>query len=107
MGKKEFRNQVEAKLEASLSEFVKGVSEKKFKKLVKKAGKLLSEGLFTAEEKIVEAVAVPEVKAKKAKAVKVEKVAKKAPVKKAKAAKPVVPAVKRSRKPKEVPAVQA
>lgn len=107
MGKKEFRGQVEAKLETSLAEFSKALSEKKFKKLVKKAGKLLSEALFTAEEKIIEAVAIPEVKAKKAKAAKVEKVAKKAPVKKVKTAKPVVPVVKKSRKPKEVPAEQA
>ena len=56
MGKKEFRNQLEAKLETSIAEFSKGLSEKKFKKLVKKAGKLLSEGLFMAEEKIIEAV---------------------------------------------------
>lgn len=107
MGKKEFRSQVEAKLETSLAEFGKGLSEKKFKKLVKKAGKLLSEGLFVAEEKITEAPAVPVVKVKKAKAAKVEKVAKKAPVKKVKAAKSVVPVVKKSRKPKVVPTEQA
>ena len=48
MDKKELRAQIETKLEAALAEFGKGTAEKKFKKHIKKASKLLAEGLGSA-----------------------------------------------------------
>jgi predicted kinase len=97
MDKKDLRNQIEAKLEAALAEFAKGVSEKKFKKHVKKASKLLSEGLAVPAEEKVEK---PAKKAKVPKAapatevVEIKKAPKKAPVKQAKKA--ATPAKKKS-----------
>ena len=94
MDKKDFRGQIETKLEASLAEFSKAVGEKKFKKHIKKASKLLAEGLTgtaAAEHgKPAEQPAAKPVKqdkaqktaAKSAKAEKIEKIAV-PPVKKA------------------------
>lgn len=44
MNKKQFRKDIEAKLDTSFRHLVKG-SEKKFRKLIKKAAHLLKEGL--------------------------------------------------------------
>ena len=127
MDKKDFRAQIETKLEAALAEFGKGIAEKKFKKHIKKASKLLAEGFASAPIAIEPKPAVPatikpvkQAKAKKAaakpaEAEKVEKVEKAlvsaAPVKKAakkvaakKAAKATTTAPK-SKKTAESPAV--
>ncbi len=89
MSNKDLRNQIETKLETALAEFGKGVSEKKFKKHIKKASKLLSEGLDLPAAEPVEKPA-KKAKAPKAVAVKepveVKKAPKKAPVKQAKKA---------------------
>jgi|GEM_PF-3264308 len=69
--KKEIRKLVETKIEAALLEFKKDLSEKKFKKHIKKAGKILSDGLLAAE-----AAATKAKKAVTAKPVKAKKVAK-------------------------------
>lgn len=45
MNKKELRSQIEQKIETALAEFAKGISEKKFKKHIKKAAKIVSDGL--------------------------------------------------------------
>jgi hypothetical protein len=94
MDKKGFRAQIEAKLETALAEFSDGESEKKFKKHIKKATKILVEGLVfpveKPEPKLEEAVQTTpgkKVNGKKTLEVKGEKIVKKAPVKKAKNAK--------------------
>ncbi|HWB26708.1 MAG TPA: hypothetical protein VG738_14585 [Chitinophagaceae bacterium] len=51
MDKKELRAQVQAKIEAALAEFAKGVSEKKFKKYIKKAAKIVADGLSVPSAK--------------------------------------------------------
>ncbi len=93
MDKKDFRVQIETKLEVALAEFSKGIGEKKFKKHIKKASKLLAEGLTgtaAAEEaKPAEQPAAKPVKQPKAK---------KVDAKTAKAEKIVVPTVKKAAK---------
>ncbi len=73
MDKKDFRAQIETKLETALAEFSKGIGEKKFKKHIKKASKLLAEGLTgttAAEEtKPAEQAAAKPIKQPKAKKV--------------------------------------
>ncbi len=92
MDKKSLRTQVETKISAALADFSKDVSEKKFKKHIKKAAKILSDGLtISTPKKAAPAPAVKKVKeaatpapvAKKAKAApkKTAKAAKKAPAK--------------------------
>ncbi len=85
--KKEIRKQVEAKIEAALIEFKKDLSEKKFKKHIKKASKILSDGLIAAE------AASQAKKAAPAKPVKAKKASKPAAKKAKKAAKKISTAV--------------
>lgn len=63
MDKKQFRKDIEAKLDTGFGHLVKG-SDKKFKKLIKKAAHLLADGLHKPEPKPTKA------KAKKALAAK-------------------------------------
>jgi len=85
MDKKALRGQVEAKLETALADFSKDVSNKKFKKHIKKASKILSDGLLLPGKKAIpKKVAVKEAKVlpKKAAPKKAKKAAKaKAPAK--------------------------
>ncbi len=75
MDKKTLRTQVEAKIEAALAGLPKDLSDKKFKKHIKKAAKILSEGLtVSAPAKDTPDKADP----KKAKAAPKKAVAKKA-----------------------------
>ncbi len=74
MDKKALRLQVEAKLETALADFKKGLSDKKFKKHIKKASKLLSDGLMLPAKKAISKEAAPA----KAKAVAKKPMAKKA-----------------------------
>ena len=74
MDKKDFRAQLEAKLGVALAEFAKDASDKKFKKHIKKASKILAEGLSAPVEK-VEAKPVEKAEAKPVKQAKTKKVA--------------------------------
>ena len=51
MDKKQLRADIETKLTAALADFSKDVSDKKFKKHIKKAAKLLGDGLKTTDKK--------------------------------------------------------
>ena len=75
MDKKELRAQVETKITSALADFTKDLSDKKFKKHIKKAAKILSDGLVvSSSKKPAPAPAEPS---------KPKAVAKKAPAKKA------------------------
>jgi hypothetical protein len=89
MDKKDLRNQIEEKLKTVFAEFGAGLSEKKFKKNIRKAGKILSEG-FALPVEDVNGKKTEVVNGKKAVAVKGQKVAKKAAVKSAKKVSPPV-----------------
>lgn len=83
MDKKLLRSQIEVKIEAALADFAKNTSDKKFKKHIKKAGKILSDGLAIPAAKKDAAEAKPEVKKAKAAPKKATpKAAKKSPAKK-------------------------
>jgi len=94
MDKKLLRAQVEAKIDAALADFTKDLSDKKYKKHIKKAAKILSDGLTVASSPkkaaatstssapvVKKAKAAPKKAAKPAKAAKTAKVAKKAAAK--------------------------
>ena len=51
MDKKTLRAEVEAKIETALAGFAKDVSDKKFKKHIKKAAKILGDGLTVSTPK--------------------------------------------------------
>lgn len=55
MDKKQLRADIENKLTVALADFGKDVSDKKFKKHIKKAAKLLGDGLKPAAKKAVAA----------------------------------------------------
>lgn len=99
MDKKQLRVDIETKLTAALADFSKDVSEKKFKKHIKKAAKLLGDGLKPTAKKA--APAKKEVPPAKAAAVKpAAKKAKAAPKKAAKK-------TPKAKAPKAVPTPEA
>lgn len=106
MDKKQLRVDIETKLTAALADFSKDVSEKKFKKHIKKAAKLLGDGLKPTAKKAapVKKEAAP---AKKevppAKAAAVKPAAKKAKAAPKKAAKKTL----KAKAPKAVPTPEA
>lgn len=51
MSKKQLRADIEIKLSTALGEYSKDISDKKFKKHIKKAAKILSDGLAKPAEK--------------------------------------------------------
>lgn len=51
MSKKQLRADIEAKLSTALGEYSKDISDKKFKKHIKKAAKILGDGLAKPAEK--------------------------------------------------------
>jgi len=51
MDKKQLRADIETKLTAALADFSKDISDKKFKKHIKKAAKLLGDGLKSTDKK--------------------------------------------------------
>lgn len=98
MSKKHLRAEIESKISAALSEYSKDISDKKFKKHIKKAAKVLGDGLAKPADKKAAAPKKEPTTAKKAAPVK-----KAAPAKAKAAVKKTAPKKAAAKKAKQAP----